>query len=290
MRQLQEKAISVSRSCRVLEVSRSGYYATRHRNRVQPAVCETSVHLKAAFAASGGAYGSRRLRTAVASRGVVIGLFRVRRLMRQYGLRPVWRRKFVHTTDSKHELPVSPNVLNRQFNPTRPNQAWVADITYIRTRSGWLYLAVVVDLFARKVVGWAMAPDMQATLVCRALQLAIVQRQPAPGLIVHSDRGSQYASALHQRLLTKHGLVGSMSRKGNCWDNAVAERFFLNLKMERVWQRDYANHAEAMRDIADYIVNFYNSVRLHSKLGNLPPNAFEQQSAVKQPIAVSEKT
>ena len=135
MRQLQEKAVAVNQLCRVLEVSRSGYYASRHSSRVRPAVCETSVHLRAAFAASGGAYGSRRLRTAVASRGVVIGIFRVRRLMRQHGLRPVWRRKFVHTTDSKHELPVSPNVLNRQFNPTRPNQAWVADITYIRTRA-----------------------------------------------------------------------------------------------------------------------------------------------------------
>ncbi len=288
--QLQQKAVPVNQVCRVLGVSRSGYYTARRREHVVPAVCEASVHVKAAFAASRGAYGSRRLRTAVASRGLVIGLYRLRGLMRKHGLRSVWKRKFVHTTDSKHALPISPNVLNRQFNPTQPNRAWVADITYIRTRSGWVYLAVVMDLFARKVVGWAMAPDMQATLVCRALQLAIVQRQPAPGLIVHSDRGSQYASAAHQALLSKHGLVGSMSRKGNCWDNAVMERFFLNLKMERVWQNDYANHAEAMNDIADYIVSFYNSQRLHSKLGNLPPNAFEQKSAIKQSIGVCEKT
>ena len=288
--QLQQKAVPVNRVCRVLGVSRSGYYTARKHAQAQHVVCEASVHLRAAFAASGGAYGSRRLRTAVASRGLEIGLYRLRRLMRKNGLRSVWKRKFVHTTDSKHTLPISPNVLNRQFNPTRPNQAWVADITYIRTRSGWLYLAVVLDLFARKVVGWAMSPDMQATLVCRALQLAIVQRQPAPGLIVHSDRGSQYASAAHQALLSKHGLVGSMSRKGNCWDNAVMERFFLNLKMERVWQNDYANHGEAMNDIADYIVSFYNSQRLHSKQGNLPPNAFEQKSAIKQPIGVCEKT
>jgi transposase InsO family protein len=290
VRQLQEKAVPVDQVCRVLEVSRSGYYAARKRSQAQPVVCQDSVQLKAAFAASGGAYGSRRLRTAVASRGVVMGIYRLRRLMRQHGLRSAWKRKFVHTTDSKHALPISPNVLDRQFNPTQPNLAWVTDITYIRTRSGWLYLAVVLDLFARKVVGWAMAPDMHATLVCRALQLAIVQRRPAPGLIVHSDRGTQYASAAHQALLLQHGLVGSMSRKGNCWDNAVMERFFLNLKMERVWQRDYANHAEAMSDIADYIVSFYNSVRLHSKLGNLPPNAFEHQSAIKQSIDVSEIT
>ena len=290
VRQLQEKAVAVERVCSLLAVSRSGYYAARRRSKAAPVVCEASVQLKAAFAASGGAYGSRRLRTAVASRGVVMGLYRLRRLMRQHGLRSAWKRKFVHTTDSKHALPISPNVLSRHFNPTQPNQAWVADITYIRTRSGWLYLAVVLDLFARKVVGWAMAPDMQAGLVCRALQLAIAQRKPAPGLIVHTDRGSQYASAAHQALLHKHGLVGSMSRKGNCWDNAVMERFFLNLKMERVWQRDYANHAEATSDIADYIVSFYNSVRLHSKLGNLPPNAFEQQSAINQPIGVCEIT
>ena len=288
--QLQQKAVPVNQVCRVLGVSRSGYYTARRREHVVPAVCEASVHVKAAFAASGGAYGSRRLRTTVASRGLVIGLYRLRRLMRKHGLRSVWKRKFVHTTDSKHALPISPNVLNRQFNPTHPNRAWVADITYIRTRSGWVHLAVVLDLRARTVVGWAMAPSMQATLVCRALQLAIVQRQPAPGLIVHSDRGSQYASAAHQALLSKHGLVGSMSRKGNCWNNAVMERFFLNLKMERVWQNDYANHAEAMNDIADYIVSFYNSQRLHSKLGNLPPNAFEQKSAIKQSIGVCEKT
>ena len=219
-----------------------------------------------------------------------MGRYRVRSLMRQHGLRSVWKRKFVHTTDSRHALPIWPNVLDRQFNPTQSNQAWVADITYIRTRSGWLYLAVVLDLFGRKVVGWAMAAHMQATLVCQALQLAIAQRQPAAGLIVHSDRGSQYASDSHRALLTNHGLVGSMSRKGNCYDNSVMERFFLNLKMERVWQRDYANHAEAMSDIADYIVGFYNSVRLHSTLGNLPPNAFEQKSAINQLIDVSEIT
>ena len=254
---IRVQGLGIGQFCRVLAVSRSGYYAHRKRRQTPPAVCEASVHLKAAFAASGSAYGSRRLRAAVALRGVVMGRYRLRSLMRRHGLRSVWKRKCVHTTDSRHALPIWPNVL---------------------------------DLFARKVVGWAMAPHMQATLVCQALQLAIAQRQPAPGLIVHSDRGSQYASDAHRALLTKHGLVGSMSRKGNCYDNSVMERFFLNLKMERVWQRDYANHAEAMSDIADYIVGFYNSVRLHSTLGNLPPNAFEQKSAINQPIDVSEIT
>lgn len=203
-------------------------------------------------------------------------------------MKAVWKRKFVHTTDSKHDLPIAANILNRQFNPIAPNVAYVTDITYIRTGSGWLYLAIVLDLFSRKVIGWAMAPSMPAELVCAALNMAIQQRQPAPGLIVHSDRGSQYASDLYQTLLGKHGFVCSMSRKGNCWDNAVAERFFLNLKMERVWQREYANQAEAKIDVTAYIVGFYNCERLNSVLGNLPPSVFERNMAAKKPIVVSE--
>jgi putative transposase len=280
----------VTQSCRALGISRSGFYGARSRAQAGPTVCATSVKLQAAFVCSGHTYGSRRLRTALVTQGLAIGRHRIRSLMKQHQLRPVWKRKFVNTTNSKHSLPVSPNVLNRQFEVAGPNQAWVCDITYIRTRRGWLYLAGVMDLYARKIVGWAMAPDMPAQLVCAALQMAIAARNPPPGLIVHSDRGTQYASALHQALLVKHQLVGSMSRRGNCWDNAVMERFFLNLKMERVWQREYANHDEAMADVADYIVGFYNSVRLHSKLGNLPPNAFEQQQATQQPIDVSENT
>ena len=281
-------AITVSQACRILGVSRSGYYAAAKRRRAAPAACVASVHLKAAFAASGRTYGSRRLLAALRTRGVTMGRHRVRSLMRVNALRSVWKRKFMHTTDSKHAMPVSPNVLARQFDKPLPNQAWVCDITYIRTRSGWLYLAAVLDLHSRKIVGWAMAPGMPAALVCAALQMAIVQRHPAAGLVVHSDRGTQYASAEHQGLLTKYGLIGSMSRKGNCWDNAVMERFFLNLKMERVWQKDYANHAEAMTDVADYIVGFYNCERLHSKLGNLSPNAFERESAIQQSIDLSE--
>lgn len=287
--QLQKEAIPVQHSCRLLGVSRSGYYQSQQRN-ANPAICKTTVHLKAAFQAGQQSYGSRRLVTAMATAGIRIGRYKVRRLMRQAGLKPVWRRKFVHTTDSKHDLPVAANVLNRQFNPPAPNLAYVTDITYIRTGAGWLYLAIVLDLYARKVVGWAMAPAMPAKLVCDALNMAIRQRRPTPGLVVHSDRGSQYASASYQQLLTRHGFVCSMSRKGNCWDNAVAERFFLNLKMERVWQRQYANHAEAKADITDYIVGFYNSRRINSALGNLPPAAYERKMAALEPIAVSEIT
>ena len=153
-------------------------------------------------------------------------------------------------------------------------------MTYIRTRSGWLYLAAVMELYSRKIVGWAMAPSMPARLVCDALNMAIATRQPPAGLLVHSDQGSQYASEEHSLLLRRHGLTASMSRRGNCWDNAVMERFFLNLKMERVWQRDYANHPEAMLDIADYIVSFYNATRLHSALGYCSPAEYERRAQV----------
>lgn len=287
--ELQKKAISVQQSCRLLDVSRSGYYDARRRS-AKPRVCKAGIHLKAAFAASNQSYGSRRLVAALEVQGIQIGRYKVRSLMRKAGLKPVWKRKFIHTTDSKHDLPIAENILARQFNPERPNTAFVTDITYIRTGTGWLYLAIVLDLYSRKVIGWAMAPSMPAELVCSALRMAIQQRRPAPGLIVHSDRGSQYASGLYQTLLAEHGFICSMSRKGNCWDNAVAERFFLNLKMERVWQRSYANQAEARADIVSYIVGFYNSERLNSVLGNLPPAVFERNMAAKKPIVVSEIT
>ena len=289
--ELQKKAIPVQHSCRILAVSRSGFYEAQRRS-VKPVVCKASVHLKAAFMASHQSYGSRRLVTAMAmaNEGFNIGRYKVRSLMRKTALKPVWKRKFVHTTNSKHDLPIAANVLNRQFNPPAPNLPYVSDITYIRTSAGWLYLASVLDLYARKVVGWAMAPSMPAKLICDALNMAIQQRQSAPGLLVHSDRGAQYASELYQGLLTKHGFVCSMSRKGNCWDNSVAERFFLNLKMERVWQRQYANHAEAKADITDYIVGFYNCKRINSVLGNLSPAVYERKMAAREPIVVSEIT
>jgi transposase InsO family protein len=215
--QEQQKAMT-TRLCRLLGVSRSGYYAARSSQLRPIKACPVVVSLKALFMANGSAYGSRRLQAALKAHGVCVGRYRIRRMMKQHQLRPTWKRKFVHTTDSKHDLPIAGNILNRQFNPEAANLAWVADITYIRTRSGWLYLAAVMDLYSRKIVGWAMAPNMPAELVCSALQMAIAQRQPAAGLIVHSDRGSQYASAAHRTVLDRHGLVMSMSRKGNCWD------------------------------------------------------------------------
>lgn len=267
--------VSTARRCRLLGVSRAGFYAAQRRQQ-QPRSCTFSGALKAAFQASGNNYGSRRLSAALKAQGLQAGRYRVRRLMKLHALKARWKRKFVHTTDSKHDLPIAGNVLDRQFNPSQPDQAWVADITYIRTGRGWLYLATVLDLYSRKVVGWAMAPNMPAELVCTALQMAIALRQPKPGLIVHTDRGSQYASQAHRDLLNRNGLVASMSRKGNCWDNAVMERFFLNLKMERVWQRSYANQSEAFCDITQYIVGFYNTHRLHSTLGYRSPADFEK--------------
>ncbi|SFU84909.1 Transposase InsO and inactivated derivatives [Nitrosomonas eutropha] len=248
VQQWQEKTVPVTQACWVLGVSRAGYYQRQHRTAPARDV-RASAQVKAAFMASGKSYGSRRVRKELAQRGVPMGRFRVRWLMRENGLRPVWKRKFINTTDSKHAYPVAPNLLDRQFNVAQPNQAWVSDITYIRTRQGWLYLAAVMDLYSRKIIGWAMAPTMPAELVVAALQMAVQQRRPEPGLILHSDRGSQYASDAYQALLTEYSMRCSMSRKGNCWDNAVMERFFLNLKMERVWQRDYANHAEAKKDV-----------------------------------------
>ena len=284
--QLQKKAIPVVQSCRVLQVSRSGYYDAQRRP-AKPPSCKAGVHLKAAFADSHQNYGTRRLVSALEAQGIQIGRYKARSLIRQAGLKPVWKRKFVNTTDSKHNLPIAENIRACQFNPGAPNVAFVSDITYIRT--GWLYLAIVLDLFSRKVVGWAVAPSMPAELVCAALRITIQQRQPAAGLIANSDRGSQYASKLYQDLLDEHGFVCSMSRKGNCWDT-VAERFFLNLKMERVWQRSYANQAQAKTDVTAYIVGFYNCARLHSILGNLPPSIFERNMAAKKPIVVSEIT
>ena len=276
---LQQKAVSPLHSCRLFCISRSGYYAARARARRPTEATHEELLLKAAFNDSAQCYGSRRLQQALRHKGLKIGRHRVRTLMNRHGLRPRCKRRFVHTTDSHHDLPIAQNVLARRFRPDGANQAWVSDITYIRTQSGWLYLAAVMDLYSRKIIGWAMAPNMPAQLVCSALQMAIAQRAPRAGLLVHSDRGSQYASAAHRTVLARHGLIASMSRKGNCWDNAVMERFFLSLKMERVWQRDYANPAQAMTDVTDYIVNFYNDSRLHSTLGYLPPNAYERIQA-----------
>jgi putative transposase len=276
----------VSQLCRVLQVSRSGYYTALAKARQAPVLCAAQMQVSAVFEASGMTYGSRRVSAALRSQGIHIGRHRVRTLMKAKGHRPRWRRKYVHTSDSSHGLLVAPNVLDRHFEPLEPDRAWVSDMTYIRTRKGWVYLAAVLDLYSRKIVGWAMAEQMTAQLVCEALQMAITLRRPAGGLIVHSDQGVQYVSGQHSELLTRHGLIASMSRRGNCWDNAVMERFFLTLKTERTWHRDYANPAEAKLDVADYIVGFYNPLRLHSSLGYLSPVEHEKQNSQSRQRAI----
>ncbi|MEN5167922.1 IS3 family transposase, partial [Achromobacter kerstersii] len=277
---LQQKAYAVSHTCRMLGVSRSGYYAQRSR-RVRPKTVREQVYVAAAFSASGSTYGSRRISRALRSDGVQIGRYRARTLMRQAHLRPVWKRRFIATTITDVGKPTFKNVLDRQFDVDQPNRAWVTDITCIRTTQGWLYLAVVLDLYSRRVVGWATSPTTHTPMVRQALEMAIRQRRPARGLLLHSDRGFQYASGEYQAVLAHHGIQCSMSRKGNCWDNAVMERFFLSLKVERLWTSRYATRADAQRDIQDYIENFYNTRRLHSTLGYLTPAAYEASQRPK---------
>jgi transposase InsO family protein len=210
-------------------------------------------------------------------RGHAVGRFKARRLMKEAGVQVRQRRRYKNTTNSQHSLPVYDNVLSRQFDVAEADQSYVGDITYIWTQEGWLYLAVVIDLSLRKVVGWSMSSRMRTELVCDALEMAIGQRQPGPGLICHSDRGSQYASNKYGKLLQRHGFVGSMSRKGDCWDNSVVESFFGSLKQEQVQWQFYQTRFQAQQDVLDYITVFYNEHRLHSYLGYMSPNAYERQ-------------
>ncbi len=232
--------------------------------------------IRAAFLRSRGTYGSRRLMHQLRRGGVVIGRWRVRRLMRLAGICVRQRRRYRVTTRSNHQYPVSPNLLERCFETTGPNLVWVSDITYIRTIEGWLYLATVMALYSRKVVGWSLARNMEAEMVKDALLMAVGRRKPGPGLIHHSDRGSQYACQEYRTMLKAHGIISSMSRSGNCLDNAVAERFFGTLKRECLlnWQDKPAE--EVKHDITDYIEMFYNSERLHSHSGYLCPNDYEK--------------
>ena len=228
--------------------------------------------------ASDNTYGSRRMKTALGALGYVVSRNKARKLMREAGVEVRFKKRFKITTNSDHLQPVFDNVLDRQFDVSHPDQVYVSDITYIWTQEGWLYLAVVIDLFSRKIVGWSMRSRMTAQLVCDALTTAIWQRRPAAGLIHHSDRGSQYASQKFRKLLDDYQFTGSMSRKGNCWDNAVAENFFGSLKQERVQWQNYQTRYAAQQDLLQYIV-FYNSQRLHSYLDYNSPSQYEKDMA-----------
>ena len=225
------------------------------------------------------------MRKALWALGFNLSRNKVRRLMKEAGVAVKHRRKFKVTTNSDHKQPVFENLVKRNFDVSEPNQIYAGDVTYIWTQEGWLYLAVVIDLHSRKVVGWSMSSRMKAQLVCDALQMAIWQRRPKSGLIHHSDRGSQYASRQFRRLLSAQDFEGSMSRKGDCWDNAVVESFFGSLKQERVQWRHYQTRTEAQQDILNYITMFYNSERLHSYLGYKSPNQYEAEMARLRKVA-----
>jgi putative transposase len=269
----------VSILCRVLAVSRSGFYAYMQRQTTRCIDAEEVAlvtRVKAIAAETRSSYGSRRMARQLQDDGFAVGRYKARRLMRQAAV--TVRRPPPHhpvTTDSRHGYAVAPNVLARQFAVEQPNQVWVGDITYVWTAEGWLYVAVLLDLYARKVVGWAMSSHVDAALVQEALRMALGRRRPSAGLMHHSDRGSQYACQAYQRLLEAHDLHCSMSRKGDCLDNAVAERFFGSLKRERTVHCHYATRQEAQDDVIDYIEMFYNSRRKHSYLGYISPNEYE---------------
>ncbi len=260
--------------CNVLTVSVNGYRAwkrggTPSRKRLTDT--QMMALIRATHAQLKGAYGSPRMLREIRARGFPASKERVERLMRENGIRARHKRRWRATTNSKHSLPIAPNRLERNFTPAAPNQVWTADMTYIWTDEGWLYLAIVLDLFNREVVGWSIRPRMTADIVTDALAMAWFRRKPAPGLIHHSDRGSQYASQAFQAKLVDYGMVCSMSRKGNCWDNAPSESFFNSLKNERVHGQRYATHEQAKDDLFDYIEIFYNRSRRHSTLGYVSP-------------------
>jgi len=273
-----KKTWPVDLMCQLLGVTRSGYYDYQRRNGDKtnaPYHREILEAVRDIAKASDSTYGSRRMKRALNALSYPVSRNKVRKLMKEAGVQVKHRKKYKVTTNSNHKQPVFDNVVDRQFDVDQPDQVYVGDITYLWTQEGWLYLAVVIDLFSRKVVGWSIGSRMKTQLVTDALRMAIWQRRPKAGLIVHSDRGSQYASKAYRQLLKAHGFVGSMSRKGDCWDNAVAESFFGSLKQERVQWRHYQTRYEAQQDVLNYITMFYNSYRLHSYLGYVSPNQYE---------------
>ena len=275
--QAQKAKFPVEMMCRYFEVSRSGYYAFCRRIPSLRAARDRALteKIQAIHQRSRGTYGRPRVQAALRSQGIQTSSKRVGRLMKQEGLQSRRPRRVRSTTDSGHKLPVAENVLARAFWAQAPNEAWVGDITFIPTAQGWLYLAVLLDLFSRRVVGWAMGETIDRTLCLSALQMALRNRKPPPGLVHHTDRGSQYASHDYQAALQAGGLVGSMSRKGNCWDNAVAESFFATLKQELCHRLRFASRDEARRAIFEYIEVFYNRERLHSSLDYRSPTEYE---------------
>lgn len=267
----------VTLMCQVLDVSRSGYYAWKNRPQSKRSVRRQRLTkmIQIVHAESRETYGSPRIQRRLLALGYRCCVNFVAKLMRRAGVVARSRRKFKCTTDSRHTMPVAPNLLNRNFSPEWANQAWTTDITYIPTREGWLYLCTVEDLYSRRIVGWSASGRIDSRLVVDAWRMAIALRRPEPGLIAHSDRGSQFCSDHFQSLLRQHGFRSSMSRKGNCYDNAPMESFYRTLKVELVYWEDYATRAEATISVGQYIETFYNRRRLHSTLGYVSPTDFE---------------
>jgi putative transposase len=264
--------------CEALEVSASGYYtwATRPDSPTEERRQELVGVIKEVHAEVKGRYGSPRMTPELQARGHDCSENTVAKLMRTHGIKAKAPRRFVRTTDSNHRLPVAANLLGRDFDPSGPNESWSADITYIPTREGWLYLAVVEDLFSRMIVGWSMAEAMESRLVVDALEMATTRRRPGAGLLAHSDRGSQYASDHYQRVLASEGVVCSMSEVGQCWDNAPVESFFGRLKCEVAPGEMFPTREQARAEIFEYLEVFYNRVRRHSSLGFVSPVEFER--------------
>jgi putative transposase len=284
----QKKAFPVALLCRVMGVSRSGYYKYEKRDEDEERKMrdlELIRKIRTIQKRAKGSYGARRMSRQLRKEGYPVGRYQAASLMKKAGAEFRARKKFRRTTDSRHNRPVAKNLLNRQFEVDQPDRVWCADITYVWTMQGWLYLAVILDLFSRKVVGWAMSTRINAQLTVDALRMAYWRRKPPPGLLHHSDRGSQYASKAYQKELKNHKMICSMSRKGNCWDNAVAESFFRSLKTERIDDTLYITRNEARADTVDYIEMFYNSHRLHSSLGYECPNDFEAQMTLLEKVA-----
>ncbi len=269
--------------CRTLRVSRSGYYRWCQSAPSARALenKRLSEKIKALFYMSRCLYGTRRIRHLLQQEGEIISRRRIGKIMKDQGLRCKTRRRYCLTTTSNHRQEIAPNLLNRKFVAASVNQKYVGDITYIRTLEGWLYLAVVIDLFSRRVVGWSLSSRMDAGLVNRALQMAIDRRQPPPDLLWHTDRGSQYASDSHRLILKKYGITQSMSRKGNCWDNAVSESFFHTLKTELTKSVTFTSRRQAKAAIFEYIEVYYNKQRLHSSNDYMAPAVFEEVSKNK---------
>ena len=273
----QKAYFPVSLMCRILRISRAGYYAWRVREPSARARADQKlmIEVKAAHRASRGTYGSPRVHRELNAQGHTVGRHRVARLMRVCALTRKRRRRFRITTQSNHAHPIAENALERRFEVEQPNQAWVTDITYVWTLEGWLYLATIIDLYSRRVVGWSMSKRIDQALTLRALSMALKTRTPQPELMHHSDRGSQYAARAYRKMLDAHGITASMSRKGNCWDNAVAESFFATLKVELVYESIFRTRTQAKAAIFEYIEAFYNRVRRHSYLDYVSPDEFE---------------